>query len=142
MLTSNKAVYGTDGSLSELGNIKSSGGGSRKLRCITSRHIDEPQLNHSYGFILDNDLSFNDAEFTDRAFLITARFYLNNEWYQVNVIYPPDKYPYGSNFIPAGSFENYDFAFVCDGPNLDFNAYCNPDDADYIEELFVNVYVM
>ena len=141
MLTTNKAVYGTDGSLSELGNIKGSGSG-RKLRCITSRHINEPLKNHSYGFILDDDLSFDDEEFEDRAFLITARFYLNTEWYHVNVIYPPDKYPYGSNFIPAGSFEKYNFTFVCDGTNLDFNAYCNPEEADYIEELFVNVYVI
>ena len=51
MLTTNKAVYGTDGSLSELGRLKGSGSSSGKLVIIDDLVLDTPYV------IDDTDIS-------------------------------------------------------------------------------------
>lgn len=149
MLTSNKSVYGTDGSLSTLGNIKGSGGGGSHIHQpifesdrITNTNHDTV---HTWDISLD-DFDFNDTEYDDKIIMIVADVTSGDDTHQYTAILPPNKSKSDPNYLQIGQVATggVDGMIVCDGDELEFYTYKTYDTeaTSYIDDFKIYIYIL
>lgn len=149
MLTTNKAVYGTDGSLSTLGNIKGSGGGGSHTHepIFESERITNADHDtiHFWNVPL-GDFSFNDTEYDGKFLLIVADVTSGGDTHQYTAILPPNKSMSDPNYLQIGQVVSggVDGMIVCDDDSLEFYTYktYDPDASGYIDDFKIYIYLM
>lgn len=160
MLTTNKAVYGTDGSLSELGNIKGSGSSKgHHIPVWSSGYITNTSMNVTK--IWEFDMTSGDYDFSFESylsehpgviFLINVDYIYDGDHFQKTGILAPEHYQYGSEFLELGNMNTPLYVdgvlthlstmkLNCDGSNLDFSIQNHAGDI-YIDGFTINIYAI
>lgn len=148
MLTTNKAVYGTDGSLSTLGNIKVSGGSRKHIPIFESERIVNTNHDtiHAWNIPLDEDFSFNDAKYDDVFFMIVVNTTSGGDTHQYTAILPPNKSKTEANYLQIEQVASggVNGMLVCDSGELEFYTYktYDPDATGYIDDFKIYIYIL
>ena len=147
MLTSNKAVYGTDGSLKTLKDMGGGDGGRKHLPVFQSERIEntEHYIYHSWDIDTDTDnFSFDDHKYDDCIFLIFADVTLHGDTSQVCGVLPPYRLMTGSNFIYGGKLgHGLSCTFDCDGSYLGFTVTRENEEVEsYIDDFQITIYLV
>lgn len=147
MLTTNKAVYGTDGSLSELGRLKGLGGGRVHAPIFESERIVNTNHDtiHTWNIPLD-DFSFNDSAYDGKFLIIVVDTTSDGDKHQYTVFLPPNKSKSDENYlqIEQVAVGGINGMLVCDGGDLKFYTYktYDPDANSYIDDFKIYIYLM
>lgn len=146
MLTTNKAVYGTDGSLTELGRLKGSGGHSHNLLFESERIVNtNHDIIHAWNISL-NDFSFNDSAYDDKFLMIVVDTTSGGDIHQYTTFLPPNKSKTDENYLQIEQVASggINGMLVCDGGDLEFYTYktYDPDATGYIDDFKIYIYLM